>query len=67
MHLRKVMAPARLVSTPRPIALRYVSKDGQGNTHICIRSNPRPGENSTTANHAATPTPSAKESDSLPS
>jgi hypothetical protein len=67
MHLRKVMAPARLVSTPRPIALRYLSKDCQGNTHICIRTNPHPVDSAAAANPGASPAAPAKESKSMPS
>lgn len=36
--LRIVNMPARLMSVPKPVALRYLDKDDQGNTRICVRT-----------------------------
>ena len=42
IQLRIVKAPARLVSVPQPIALRYLAKDDKGLAHICERTDPSP-------------------------
>jgi hypothetical protein len=38
IQLRIVKAPARLVSVPQPIALRYLAKDDKGHARICQRT-----------------------------
>ena len=55
IQLRKVMAPARLVSVPRPIALRYLAKDDKGLAHICERLNIKPVQVDKTAEPVQTP------------
>ena len=57
IQLRKVMAPARLVSVPQPIALRYLAKDDKGLAHICERPNLKPVHVDTTAEPVQTPVP----------
>ncbi len=57
IQLRKVMAPARLVSIPRPIALRYLTKDDKGLAHICERSAPTPVQSDKTAESAQATVP----------
>ena len=42
IQLRIVNAPVRLVSVPKPIALRYLAKDEKGFTHICQRTYAKP-------------------------
>jgi hypothetical protein len=44
IQLRIVNAPARLVSVPKPIALRYLAKDEKGFTHICQRTCAKPAQ-----------------------
>ncbi len=39
--LRIVNMPARLTSVPKPVALRYLDKDDQGHTRICVRTTHR--------------------------
>jgi hypothetical protein len=51
------MAPARLVSVPRPIALRYLTKDDKGLAHICERSAPTPVQSDKTAESAQATVP----------
>ena len=57
IQLRNVMAPARLVSVPQPIALRYLAKDDKGLARICERLNARPvaAEKSTEPAQAQSP------------
>lgn len=57
IQLRRVMAPARLVSVPRPIALRYLAKDDKGLAHICERPNLKPVQAEKTAEPLQTPMP----------
>ena len=57
IQLRIVKTPARLVSVPRPIALRYLAKDDNGLAHICERPDAKPVQAEKTPEATQTPVP----------
>lgn len=57
IQLRNVMAPARLLTVPQPIALRYLAKDDKGLVRICERLSSKPvaAENNAEPTQAQSP------------